>query len=126
MKIGKVVLSITAVLLAGWIGVFFSDEWNRAGIGSEGRIEEGKRFGLTIGDGRDVVRAKLEQRGLIDTTSWGQNEVHYNRQKCGILYPEEYIVESWWDDSWRKGGLCLAFEDEKLASIGWYFNFLSP
>jgi hypothetical protein len=126
-KILKMILSISAVSIAVWLLLFFSDEWNRAGIGSKGRIEEGSKLGLEIGDSREIVHSKLGRRGIIDTTLWGKNEAHYNRQRChGAIYPDNYVVESWWDNTWRKGVICVVFMDENLVSMSWNFNMLTP
>lgn len=116
-----------AILVSGLIVVFLSNEWNRAALGSEGYIEKGTKFGLTIGDRKQEITEHLVTRGLVDESTSGANETGYNSQSCLLhIYPSKYEVQVWGDDSWRRGTICIAFLDGKLARMSWHYNMLQP
>ena len=126
MSIKKVVIGI-AILAFGLLAIFLSNEWNRAAWGSEGYIENGTKFGLTIGESKPEVAIYLTSRGLINETTVGINETHYNPQSCyNYIHGAEYEVELWRDDSWRRGSICIAFLDGKLARVSWWYGMFQP
>lgn len=107
--------------------LFFSSEWNRAAFGSKGSIEQGEKFGISIGSNKQDTIDYLTARGLIDETAVGINETHYNPQSCyNYIHGAEYEVELWADDSWRRGSICVAFIDGKLARMSWLYGMLQP
>ena len=123
----KRVVKMIALLTLGALLVFFSSEWNRTLFYPEGFIEKGKKFGLEIGHSKEIVTERILDRGLIDRTGLGANETGYNLQSCHLhIYEDRYEVQLWVDKSWRKGTICVAFLDGKLARMSWWYNPLAP
>ena len=116
-----------AILALGLVVLFLSNEWNRAAFGSRSNIEDGTKFSLTIGDSKQEVVGYFTARGLVDVSTYAINETHYNPQRChNHIYSDEYEVELWSDDSWRRGTICVAFLDGKLARISWDYGMFQP
>jgi hypothetical protein len=123
----KKVLILVTVLIVSLIVVFFSSDWNRAAFGSKGYIEQGEKFGLTIGDSKQEVIEYLVAKGLLDVTKIEIRLTGHNPQRChGHIYGDEYIVQVWSDSSWRRGIICAAFIDGKLVHLSWLYSMLQP
>lgn len=116
-----------AILAFGLLVIFLSNEWNRAAWGSRGYIENGTKFGLSIGENKQKVIDYLTDKGLTDGTTLGANYTDYNPQQClGRIYRDEYEVQIWDDNSWRRGIICVAFLDEKLIRLNWEYGMFQP
>jgi len=116
-----------AIIVVGLTVAFLSSEWNRAAFGTRGHLEQGERFGISIGDSKLEVADYLATRGLIDGTTLGINETHYNPQSChNHTYGDEYEIQIWDDNSWRRGVICVAFFDGKLARMSWDYGIFQP
>ncbi len=127
MKLKTKILSIIGVFLLAAITVFFGSEWNRAAFGSQGYIEKGEKFSVKIGAIRVDVINHLTAQGLVNISTLGIKETHYNPQSChSHIYGDEYEVELWDDDSWRRGTICTAFIDEKLTRMSWWYGMFQP
>jgi len=123
----KMIILVLGLTLTVSFLLFISNEWNRAAFGAHGHIEKGTKFGLTIGDSKSEVVSYLVARGLTDGTTLEINETHYNPQSChNHIYSDEYEVQIWDDRSWRRGTICVAFLDGKLARVSWYYGMFQP
>lgn len=121
-----IVLTIGLALTVLFL-LFISSEWNRAAFGVRDSIENGTKFGLTIGDSKQEVIDYLTARELTDGTTLGINEAHYNPQSChNHIYSDEFEVQVWDDNSWRRGVICVAFLDGKLSRMSWYYGMFQP
>lgn len=123
----KRIVILLIIFFLGLGVVFLSNEWNRAAFGSEGHIEKGTKFGLSIGDSKKEITEYLVDRGMIEKSGRGANETGYNPQSCHLhIYVEKYEVELWADESWRRGTICVAYLDGKLTRVSWIYSMLSP
>jgi len=122
----RIVLTIGLALITSFL-LFVSNEWNRAAFGVRDYIEKGEKFGISIGSGKNEVIDHLAAHGLVDGTTLGANETHYDPQNChSHEYKDEYEVQIWDDHSWRQGVICVAFLDGKLARMSWIYGMFQP
>ena len=114
---------VLIVIVVGILVYLSSDELDQAGFtSSSGYIESGTKFGIYIGMPVSDARQRLAGRGLspVDLT----RERSFNSpQRChGRTYGPDRHVELWWDNSWRRGTICLTSTRDKVASVSWHFN----
>jgi len=100
-----------------FVGLFLSNERNRAAFGSTGNIEVGKKFGVAVGDIREDAILHLKKLGL-------ETAIFPNRQSClGIIYDEDIRINILQDNSWRQGTVCIASKNEIVISLSWHYSF---
>ena len=117
----KMVFIISLIAFVGFLVLFLSDEYNwTAVLGSEGFVDTGSKFGVSVGGLRSEASAKLSDRGLVLEESFDGGSC-LNRS-----YPDEQNVEVWSDRSWRRGTICLASENNQVVSIGWFYSWMQP
>lgn len=87
---------------------------------SKGIIDQGSFLGVQIGQSPLMADLRMDQMGLrLIEQSHGMNCM-------GIHYSPRYEVRLYYDSSWRSGTVCVASVDGRIASIRWYYDFLSP
>lgn len=115
---------IWLALIAALVGIGFlkADEFNRAGmLSSEGYIESGSKFDVTIGMPRDAAARRLSDRGLEEVEQLTAD------QSChGRSYGADRQVELWYDRSWRRGTICLSSTGNRVASLSWIYDWSAP
>lgn len=123
----KKTLVFTTTITVTLIVIFFSNEWNRAALGTEGYIDEGSKFGIEIGSNTQDVITRLIDRGLVDAADIGKNETHYNPQEChSRLYADDIEVRLLWDRSWRQGTICIASKSGVIVGVSWWYGMFQP
>lgn len=121
------ILTIIGVILMLLMAFLLSTERNRAAWGSSGFIESGEKFSIKIGENKDKVTSHLIALGLHDVSEVGKNETHYNPKRChGYTFSDEYTVEVWSDDSWRRGIICVAYKENNLERMSWNYGMFQP
>lgn len=74
------------------VGWFMIDDFNRIGVlASRDYIQQGSKFGVSIGDSTDVARRHLSERGL---TSF---KTEYKQSCHGRAFSDDEQVEGWHD-----------------------------
>jgi len=87
---------------------------------SKGKIDEGRFLDVEIGSMSAAAHKALTDRGFrhIERTQGGN---------CmGIFYEANFEVNLYFDDSWRRGTICVASIDGRVRSVRWYYDFLDP
>jgi len=113
-------IALIAIVIGG--AIFFSNDRNRAYFGSRGNIEEGKKFGIKIGDSRVNVISHLEKSNFENITS--DQPLNSNPQECHfIVYADDIKVDVFWDASWRRGIICVASQDGIVVRMSWDYAF---
>ena len=121
------ILTIIGIVLILSMTFLLSSERNRAAWGSSGFIESGEKFSIKIGKNKKEVTSHLMALGLRDVSEVGKNETHYNPKRChGYTYSDEYTVEVWSDDSWRRGIICVAYKENNLERMSWNYGMFQP
>lgn len=115
----KIIIGITIFAFVVAI-VFLSNEWNRAAFGSIGYIEQGKKFGIIIGSPLTEKIEALKARGFI-------HELPTKKHSCfGRDYPENIKLDLIYDDSWRRGSICIGSKSGVITSINWRYDMFRP
>lgn len=119
-KFGLVLVATGAVIVLG--SVFLSNDLNRTALaGGTGDVAAGGALGLSVGMPATEAEARLTAHGLKvvpDETP---------EAPClGRTYKPDETVRIFADDSWRRGTICLASQNDRLSRIVWYFAPLSP
>jgi len=97
------------------------DDLTRVALANgQGFVDSGERFGITIGEGVSAADRLLVGRGLeLSRRTSGGN--------CyGRKYSDQYDLRVYIDATWRHGTVCVAALRGRVASISWFYNFLSP
>lgn len=104
------------------IGLLSIDGLNRAAIfGSSGYINSGSKFGIRVGMDESRVVRKMKKRGL---------RVHSVTPTPAVCIYREYaknkLITALYDETWRRGTICLISEDGRIASVEWQYGLLIP
>ena len=95
--------------------------FNRAALaGSNGRIESGQKFGVAIGDEYDAVEMKFRELGFE------QRELTKPQSCHGFTYASELTPHLWFDNSWRKGTLCVVSSGGRVKYLSWTYGLGFP
>ena len=116
---GILLAGLTVMLIA--LGYLAFDDFTRAGLlASQGHAEEGSKFGVEIGMELDDAGHGLRERGLRPVALTAPASCH------GRIYAAEHELELWYDDTWRRGTICLASVNGRVESISWLYNWIAP
>lgn len=119
--IATLLLAIISVALFYSLTISNYSEFNLAGVtGSSGRIDEGERFRVKIGAEYGEVKRIMEGLGFEKRDLTKPNSCH------GFTYPEELTPQLWFDNSWRKGTLCVITSRDKVAYLSWSYGIGFP
>lgn len=84
---------------------------------SNGWIDEGTAFGVTVGDRREQAMAVLGERyALIESTSGNGN--------CTSTLDGSYLLHIYDDQSWRGGRICIVTASNEVTAVSWMFQVL--
>ena len=113
--------AICAVLCITGVSLFLSNERNRHAFASKGSIQEGAMFGISVGDTRLTVDKFLQKRGYsIEKTEEMKIDGMFTRNHCySKRLPDNLTPSIYRDNSWRRGSLCVVYDDGKVAEIHW-------
>ena len=119
--------ALSFLLLSALLGTAYVFAWsphasyNRAGIiGTTGRIDSGAKFGVTIGDVQWTAQKTFWKAGFYRVESTKPQSCH------GFEYSKTQNIEVWFDDSWRRGTLCVVSSESKITHLSWSYGFGSP
>ena len=119
-----ILFSVLVLLTAGAAYALVLSQFaafNRAGLwGSNGRISKGERFGLSIGQDYGSAAARMSALGFKTHAVTKDSSCH------GFDYDRSRQLALWWDDSWRKGTICLVVLDGKVEYVSWMYGMGSP
>ena len=114
-------LAITVVAATYVLAISRHSELNRAGLlGASGRIDAGKKFGVSIGADYREVQDALEGLGFEERDLTKPQSCH------GFDYPEHQEPQLWFDDSWRKGTLCVVTSGGSVVDLSWSYGMGFP
>ena len=95
--------------------------FNRAGLfGSNGRIDAGRKFGVEVGNDYRSAQTKFRSLGFIQIDMAKSQSCH------GYDYPIHEVPHLWFDDSWRKGTLCIVSSNNRIKYLSWSYGFGFP
>ncbi|MGC6331819.1 hypothetical protein [Rhizorhabdus sp. FW153] len=108
-----------AVVTAG--ALLVANDLNRAALfDSSGFLISGERFGIKVGDNFASVKYRLESMGL-DMRGEGSRP-----GRCGAYEVKSDKIYYFYDFSWRRGVVCIGINADRVDTLSWYFNPLSP
>jgi hypothetical protein len=118
MKILAFVLGLmTLVFFLYTLGFSRHAEFNRSGIsGSKGRITTGSKFGIQVGENYETSRALMISLGFENPELTKTGSCH------GYDYGEELEPHLWFDNSWRKGTICIITSSNKVQYVSWSYG----
>ena len=95
--------------------------FNRAALaGSHGRLEAGEKFGIAIGDDYEAVEAKFTELGF-------ERRELTKPQSChGFTYAADLTPHLWFDNSWRKGTVCVVSSAGRVIYLSWTYGLGFP
>lgn len=110
-----------AVIIIAAVLVVVSDERNLASLTSpEGRIVDGSKFGVSIGQTSESAhRAMLQDGFIFDGAQNGGGCVRH-------VYEPTELVEAFSDRSWRNGTVCVVSRGSHVVAVEWFFAPLKP
>lgn len=85
-----------------------------------GYTETGTKFGVSVGDNIDAVKQSLSRRGLADDGAMQGGSCHDK------TYPPSITIHRFYDESWRRGIICVGEVRGKVVSLQWYYNMFTP
>lgn len=95
--------------------------FNRAGlVGASGRIDAGEKFGVAIGADYNT------NEELFKSLGFEKRELTKPKSCHGFDYSEHQDVQLWFDDSWRKGTLCVVSTRAKVVYVSWSYGVGFP
>ena len=95
--------------------------FNRAGlVGSQGRISSGRKFGVGIGDDYHAVARAFGQLGFEERELTKPHSCH------SFAYAAHLTPHLWFDNSWRKGTLCVVTSGDRVVYLSWAYGFGFP
>jgi len=116
-----------AVLITGAY-LFFSNDRNKHAFSSKGSIQQGTIFGVHIGDTRPIADEYLNNIGYLTlnpspmTIRGVSTRNHcYSKEIPNNLTPVMYR-----DGSWRRGSLCVVYDEGRVSEINWWYDMFAP
>lgn len=96
-------------------------DFNRSGIfGSNGRIAMGSKFGVEIGDSYEKAKSLMLSLGFENPDLTKAGSCH------GYDYGKEFEPHLWFDNSWRKGTICIITSSNKVRYVSWSYGLGFP
>ena len=118
---------LSLIILTVIVGAAYTFAWsrysafNRAGItGAAGRIGSGEKFGTTIGDPPSEAERNFKELGFEKVALTRPQSCH------GFRYSKEQTVQLWFDNSWRRGTLCVVSSAQKVTHLSWSYGIGFP
>jgi len=125
-KLFRLLLALAALAS---LYVFLSSERNQDVISSKGFIDRGSKFGVTIGQSKSVVDNGLRQRGYAigsSASSMKINGSHTKNHCYSKPIADNLIPVIYYDNTWRRGSLCVVYLEEKVKEIHWWYDMFAP
>lgn len=121
MKVRSAILGGILLVMFGVGFAVLADEYNRAGVlSSRGVSTSGERFGVAIGMDSMQARDVLRRRGLTPVELTLAQSCH------GRTYTSDEQVELWYDDTWRRGTICVVSRSSRVTVVSWSYNWMAP
>ena len=96
-------------------------DFNRSGIlGSKGRITTGSKFGIEIGENYETAKSLMLSLGFENPELTKAGSCH------GYDYGKELEPHLWFDNSWRKGTICIITSSNKVRHVSWSYGLGFP
>lgn len=121
MKMKTLALCLVLASSVGGATVASRDDLTWVAItNGRGFADSGGKFGITVGEDISTADRTLTRRGL-------ELSRRTNGGSCyGRDYGNQYDLRVYLDATWRHGTVCVAALRGRVASIGWFYHFLSP
>jgi hypothetical protein len=87
---------------------------------SEGHITHGSFLDIEVGDSSESAADAMKRHEfkLVRVSAGGE---------CmGVIHSISNHVELYFDDSWRRGTICLVSKKGRIVAIDWFYNFMAP
>ena len=122
-KMKMKILALCLILASSVGGMTFVSQDDLATVAitqGQGFVSSGEKFGIAIGEAVSAADRALVRRGLaLSRRSNGGN--------CyGRNYESRYDLYVYLDATWRNGSICISALRGRVASISWFYHFLSP
>lgn len=93
---------------------------------SNGIIDDGERFGVTVGSSVEAARFALQRRGWREDSRDVVDAVDAAGWRCrGRERQADEQLLMFTDPSWRTGTICLYISGERVRTMAWMFNPLT-
>jgi hypothetical protein len=103
------------------LGISRYADFNLSGIlGSKGRITNGSKFGIEVGENYETAKALMISLGFERSELTKEGSCH------GYIYGTELEPHLWFDNSWRKGTICIVTSSNKVRYISWSYGLGFP
>ena len=122
MKTAAFVLVLATLLFFLYtLGFSRHADFNRSGIlGSKGRIATGSRFGINVGDNYETAKELMISLGFENAELTKAGSCH------GYDYGKELHPHLWFDNSWRRGTICIITSSNKVQYVSWSYGMGFP
>lgn len=127
-KVNAMLLILLIFFCACFAYIFSSDRNRSAIFGARDYIEKGSKFGVGIGDDRELAVSQLISLGLKkgDNSYTRQYSENGLRTCHGKEFSNEHTIDFYLDRSWRRGNICLASLDGKVVHVSWNYGMFQP
>jgi hypothetical protein len=122
MKILAFVIGLAALLFFSYtLGFSRYADFNRSGIlGSKGRVGTGSKFGIEVGENYSKAKALMTSLGFENPELTKVGSCH------GYDYGKEFELHLWFDNSWRKGTICIITSSDEVRYVSWSYGMGFP
>ncbi|WP_417616849.1 hypothetical protein [Parasphingorhabdus sp.] len=122
MKIVAFCLGLAAILFLSYaLGFSRYADFNRSGIlGSNGHVVTGGKFGIEVGENYKRAEAVMMSLGFENPELTKAGSCH------GYDYGKDLEPNLWFDNSWRKGTICIVTSSDKVRHISWSYGLGFP
>lgn len=112
---------VALILLVFAFGFSRYADFNRAGImGSKGRVANGSKFGIEVGEHYSKSESLMASLGFENVQLTKDNSCH------GYDYQDDMEPHLWFDNSWRKGTICVVTSSGKVKYVSWTYGMGFP
>jgi hypothetical protein len=117
----RTITLIAVGLLVLCTALFIADERNRAALlVPEGVVDHGEKFGVSVGESREMARGSLLSGGFgFEGSQVGGRCVRH-------AYEPTEMVDVFSDRSWRSGTVCVISRDSRVVAVDWLFMPMTP
>lgn len=115
-----IVISLAGLAIAFAIVLIVSPLTRMGLIGSEGHITTGEFLGVKIGDSATSANEKMNRHGFDFVDDYDGGEC------MGIEHLADIKIELYYDNSWRRGTVCIGSKEDKVVSIDWMYGLAFP
>jgi hypothetical protein len=103
------------------MAMLIADERTRVALlAPEGVVEQGEKFGVSVGATREIAQGTLLRRGFdFSGSQLGGRCVRHT-------YDPTETVDVLSDRSWRRGTVCVISRESHVVAVDWLFMPLTP